>query len=59
MLVLYASVHSKGKFPAEAVGKLDAVFGSNEKLKKAEIGELRHHSVTEPKKLTDGVAISD
>lgn len=44
--------HLSPAFLAEAVGKLDAVFG-------AENGELRYQGVTGQKALTAGVAVSD
>jgi integrase len=51
--------HLSPAFLAEAVGKLDAVFGSNESLKLAENGEERHRSVTGNLALTVGTAVSD
>lgn len=51
--------HLSPAFLAEAVGKLDAVFGSNESLKLAENGEERHRSVTGNLALTAGTAVSD
>lgn len=41
--------HLSPAFLAEAVGKLDAVFGSNKDLKLAENGEERHQDVTRQK----------
>ena len=37
--------HLSPAFLADAVGKLDAVFGSNESLNLVENGEERHRSV--------------
>lgn len=51
--------HLSPAFLAEAVGKLDAVFGSNESLNLVENGEERHRSVTDNLALTDGTAVSD
>jgi integrase len=50
--------HLSPAFLAEAVGKLDSIFGSNESLKLAENGEERHRSVTEKLALTSGMAVS-
>lgn len=47
--------HLSPGFLSEAVGKLDAVFGSLN----AENGEERHHSVTSKLALGDGTAVND
>jgi site-specific recombinase XerD len=51
--------HLSPAFLAEAVGRLDAVFASNESLNLVEKGEERHRSVTGELALIDGTAVSD
>jgi integrase len=51
--------HLSPAFLAEAMGKLDRVFGSNDGLKLAENGEERYRSVTGDLALTDGTGASD
>ena len=51
--------HLSPAFLAEAVGKLDAVFGSNEVVNLTENGGERYQDVTKQKALTDGKAVND
>ena len=51
--------HLSPSFLAEAVGKLDKVFGSNDGSKLAENGGERYQDVTGVLALTDGTGAND
>jgi hypothetical protein len=51
--------HLSPAYMPDAVGKLDAVFGSNDSLKSAENRGERHHSVTGQLTESDAMSVSD
>jgi hypothetical protein len=51
--------HLSPAYMSDAVGKLDAVFGSNDSLKSAENRGERHHSVTGQLTESDAMSVSD